>query len=104
MVIIAPQLQDFFATRFSWVRRIFIAQYGFDIFNNWLFVRGGRAMSEFFFHTGDLKIVDAGMVDGSGRGVTRISKVLRKLQSGYLYNYVFIMIIGLLGFLIWLVY
>ena len=104
MVIIAPQCQTFFAKRFSWIRRIFIAQYGFDLFNDWFFVRGGRRMSEFFFHTGDLKILDSGMVDGSGRGVTRISNLLRKLQSGYLYHYVFVMIVGLLGFLIWLVY
>ncbi len=104
MVIVAPQCQTFFAKRFSWIRRLFIAQYGFDIFNNWFFVRGGRAMSEFFFHTGDLKIIDAGMVDGSGRNVSRVSSLLRKLQSGYLYQYVFVMIVGLLGFLIWLVW
>jgi NADH-quinone oxidoreductase subunit L len=104
MVIVAPQCQTFFAKRFSWIRRIFIAQYGFDIFNDWFFVRGAKKMSEFFFHTGDLKILDSGMVDGSGRGVTRISNLLRQLQSGYLYHYVFVMIVGLLGFLIWLVY
>lgn len=104
MVIIAPQLQTVFATRFSWLRRLLLAQYGFDMFNNWFFVRGSRVMSQFFFHTGDLKIIDAGLVNGSGRGVSRISSWLRKLQSGYLYHYVFVMIIGLLGLLIWLMY
>lgn len=104
MVIVAPQWQAILAKRFSWIHRVFVAQYGFDLFNNWFFVRGGKKMSEFFFHTGDLKILDAGMVDGSGHGVTRISTILRKLQSGYLYHYVFVMIVGLLGFLIWLIY
>lgn len=104
MVIIAPQLQTVFATRFSWLRRLLLAQYGFDMFNNWFFVRGSRAMSNFFFHTGDLKIIDAGMVNGTGRGVSRVSSWLRKLQSGYLYHYVFVMIIGLLGLMIWLMY
>lgn len=104
MVIIAPTFADILARRFSWIRRLLIAQYGFDIFNNWFFVRGGRALSQFFFHTGDLKVIDAGMVDGSGRGIARISNIVRKLQSGYLYNYVLIMIIGLLGLLIWLVW
>jgi NADH-quinone oxidoreductase subunit L len=104
MVIVAPKTADFFARRLSWIRRLFVAQYGFDIFNNWFFVRGTRVLSYFFFHTGDLKVLDAGMVDGSGHGITRISRVLRKLQSGYLYNYVLIMIIGLLGLLVWLVY
>ena len=61
-------------------------------------------MSEFFFHTGDLKMVDAGMVDGSGRNVTRLSQLLRKFQSGYLYHYLLMMVIGLLGLLVWMVY
>lgn len=104
LVVVMPRSQDFFAKHFSLIRRIFIAQYGFDLLNNWIFVRGGRKMSEFFFHTGDLKILDSGMVDGSGRGVTKISYLLRKLQSGYLYHYLLIMIVGLLGFLVWLVY
>ena len=103
-VIAAPKLNGFFYDRLSWVRRILTAQYGFDIFNHWFFVRGGRAMSEFFFHTGDLKMVDAGMVDGSGRNVTRLSQLLRKFQSGYLYHYLLMMVIGLLGLLVWMVY
>ena len=103
-VILAPKTNGFFYRRLSWIRNILVAQYGFDIFNNWFFTRGTLKMSEFFFHTGDLKIVDAGMVDGSGRGITRISSVLRKLQSGYLYHYALIMIVGLLGLLIWMIY
>jgi NADH-quinone oxidoreductase subunit L len=93
-----------FRKYFSWVYRLLVAQYGFDIFNQWFFVRGTRRMSEFFYHVGDLKVIDSGMVDGSGYGVARISQWLRKLQSGYLYHYVFVMIAGLLGFLIWLVW
>lgn len=103
-VIALPQIGVFFRKYFSWLHRILVAQYGFDTFNNWVFVRGARRMSEFFYHIGDLKVIDSGMVDGSGRGVARVSQLLRKLQSGYLYHYVFIMIVGLLGFLIWLVY
>jgi NADH-quinone oxidoreductase subunit L len=103
-VIALPQMAVFFRKYFSWLHRILVAQYGFDIFNNWIFVRGARRLSEFFYQVGDLKVIDSGMVDGSGRGVARISQLLRKLQSGYLYHYVFMMIVGLLGFLVWLVY
>ena len=103
-VILCPKLNGFFYKRFSWIRRLLLAQYGFDLFNHWLFVRGTVKMSEFFFHTGDMKVLDAGIVDGSGHGVSAISRLLRKLQSGYLYPYALIMIIGLLGLLIWVVY
>lgn len=103
-VIAAPQLNGFFYNRFSWIRRLLVAQYGFDLLNNWLFVKGAIKMSEFFFHTGDLKVLDAGMVDGSGHGISAVSRLLRKLQSGYLYHYALMMIMGLLGLLIWMIY
>lgn len=103
-VIVLPKTNMFFYQRFSWVRKLLTAQYGFDAFNDFIFVRGTRKMCEFFFHTGDLKVLDAGMVDGSGRGVAFISRLLRKLQSGYLYHYLLMMIIGMLALMVWLIY
>lgn len=103
-VIALPKLSEFFASRFAWIRKILMYQYGFDLFNQWVLVRGTKMLSYFFYHTGDLTVLDEGMVDGSGRYMTRLSQVLRKLQSGYLYHYVLVMMIGLLGFLIWLIF
>ena len=84
--------------------KILRANYGFDQFNDRILVPMVKVCSEFFFHKTDLKFIDSFMVDGSGRGVSQISRLLRKLQSGYLYHYVFIMIIGLLGLLVWRIY
>ena len=103
-IIIAPKINVFCAQRFSWVRKILVYQYGFDLLNYWVFERGTQKMSNLFYHIGDEKLLDDGMVDGSGRIVTRISEFLRKFQSGYLYHYVFVMIAGLLGFLVWLIF
>ncbi len=80
-----------------------MAKYGFDAFNWIVFVRGGRALANLFFRVGDLKVLDHFIVDGSGRNATRVARFMRRLQSGYLYHYVFVMILGLLAFLIWLV-
>ncbi len=103
-VIIAPKINIFFAKYFNWIRKILIYQYGFDAFNKLVFERGTQIMSRFFYHIGDEKILDEGMVDGAGRNVARVSELLRKFQSGYLYHYVLAMIIGLLGFLVWLIF
>lgn len=103
-VIIAPQLGPVLLKRLPWLHRILVAQYGFDLFNDWVFVRGSRKLSNFFYRVGDLKVIDSGMVDGSGRGVAFFSRALRKIQSGYLYQYVFVMIAGVLLFLIWLIF
>jgi len=103
-IIVWPGINAFFDRRFSWIRNVLVYQYGFDLLNHWFFERGTRKISYFFYHITDLKILDSGMVDGSGRNITRLSIWLRKLQSGYLYHYVGAMIIGLLGFLIWLIF
>jgi NADH-quinone oxidoreductase subunit L len=104
VVIIAPQVREWMMKRFSWVYRFLVNQYGFDLFNDFVFTRGTRKIANFFFNVGDLKILDHYMVDGSGRNMTRISKMVRRLQSGYLYHYAFVMIIGLLGFMVWLIW
>lgn len=104
VVVAKPQVAGFFSTRFSYITRFLEVQYGFEAFNDWAFVKGTRAISHFFFHTGDLKIVDRGVVDGTGRRIMRLANRLRKLQTGYLYHYVLMMVIGLLALLVWLVW
>ena len=103
MTIARPCIPRFLEQRLPWLHRILAAKYGFDTFNWFVFVRGGRALANFFFRVGDLKILDHFIVDASGRNATRVAQLMRRLQSGYLYHYVFVMILGLLIFLIWLV-
>ena len=101
-VIAFPKLPELLKKYLPFVHYSLTKQYGFDAFNHLFFVRGTKRLSRWFYEYGDLKCVDSIMVDGVGRNVTRISKLLRKMQSGYLYHYVFSMIIGLLIFLFWL--
>lgn len=103
MTIARPYIPRLLRQRLPWLHQILVAKYGFDKLNWFVFVRGGRALANFFFRVGDLKILDHFIVDGSGRNTTRVARLMRRLQSGYLYHYVFIMILGLLTFLIWLV-
>jgi NADH-quinone oxidoreductase subunit L len=50
----------------------------------------------------DMAIIDGVMVNGTARLVAGISAKLRKIQSGYLYHYVFVMVFGLMFLLGWL--
>lgn len=99
-----PSLPAILAKRFNLLYQIMLHKYGFDAFNDLVFVRGTRRMSNFFFKVADVKVIDDWIVNGSGRGVARLSRVLRRMQTGYLYHYAFAMIIGLLGFSIWLIW
>ncbi|MCW5589563.1 MAG: NADH-quinone oxidoreductase subunit L [Legionellales bacterium] len=98
-----PQLPTKVARKMEIIYLILINKYGFDYFNDVIFVRGSRRLGSFFYKVSDLIFIDGFFVNGSGRLVNRLSSMIRRLQSGYLYHYAFVMVIGLLFFLCWLV-
>lgn len=100
--IVLPNLPIWLIRRFIWLNRALVNKYGFDTFNERVFVRGSRLMSHFFFHVMDVKVIDDLLVDGSGRGISRLSTWMRRLQSGYVYHYALAMILGLFAFLVWM--
>lgn len=88
--------------RFKWAYDILINKYGFDTFNSLVFVKGGGFLCNFFYYITDKKMLDGWLVNGTGREINRIARVMRRLQTGYLYHYAFAMIIGLVIMLSWL--
>lgn len=102
--LVAPQIPAIAQQRLPWLYKILVYKYGFDAFNQFFFVRGTQWISEVFYRYGDLKLIDDGLVDNTGRGMVILAKVLRVFQSGYLYHYVLVMIIGLVAFLLWVLF
>ncbi len=78
--------------------------YGFDRFNEIVFVEGTKKLGAFFSSSVDKKVIDTGMVTRTFMSVYRSAKLLRRAQTGYLYHYAFVMIFGLLGMLIWVLW
>lgn len=99
-----PSIPRVLQERAKWFYRILVDKYGFDALNNLVFVRGSQTLSNFLYRQADLKMIDDTFVNGSGRTVERFSRLLRKLQSGYLYHYAFAMILGLCIFLFWMLW
>lgn len=97
-----PSIPGYCAHRLSGLYHLLLKKYGFDDFNQYVFVKGGQRLAQTLFVVGDEKVLDHGMVNGSGRVIAWCSRTLRKLQSGYLYHYAFAMIISLLVLLAWL--
>ena len=79
--------------------KILIHKYGFD----WLYLKGfarlGVGAGRLLSNLGDRILIDGVIVNGSAMFVKTVSDQIRKVQSGYLYQYAFAMIIGLLGLL-----
>ena len=76
-------------------------KYGFDDFNQIVFVRGTRKLGEFFYIVSDLKMIDGIFVNGSGQFIRWFARVARFMQTGYVYHYALAMIMGLVIFLGW---
>lgn len=101
--VVYPQLPALFSARFTWLYTILIKKYGFDAFNNLVFVKGTRALGQFFYRVGDQRIIDGLFVNGAGKTVRWMAVQGKKFQSGYIFHYTTVMVLGLLGFLCWLI-
>ena len=96
MYIKYPQIPALLAERCSLLHRILLNKYGLDDFNQAVFAGGSRRIGQALWQFGDVRIIDGFLVNGTAAAVRWFSGVVRTLQSGYLYDYAFAMIIGLL--------
>jgi len=69
-------------------------KYYLDRFNDWFFAAGARLLGRGLWTGGDVALIDGLLVNGSARLVGWFSTVVRRLQSGLIYHYAFVMIIG----------
>lgn len=99
--LVFPKVPGVLANRLPWLYEILVQKYGFDRLNEVVFVKGTSILSHFFYRFADMKIIDQFFVNGSGTRVEKLSGLIRRIQSGYLYHYALVMILGLVGFLIW---
>ncbi|MDH3694825.1 MAG: NADH-quinone oxidoreductase subunit L [Gammaproteobacteria bacterium] len=90
-----PELPSKIAGQFSWAYTILDKKYGFDEFNQTVFADGARKLGDWLWRFSDMRFIDGFVVNGSARAVAWVSSVVRHVQSGYVYHYAFVMIIGL---------
>ncbi len=91
-----PAVPAQIAERFSVLHKLLIEKYYFDSFNQTIFADGTRKIGEQFWRIGDVRIIDGFFVNGTALTIRWFSGIVRTLQSGYLYDYAFAMILGLL--------
>ncbi len=69
-----------------------------------VFAGGSRGIGQLFYQVGDQKLIDGLMVNGTAKSIGWFSGVIRVIQTGRLYTYAFVMIIGLAIMLGWVVF
>ena len=96
MYIKRPDFPDKLTAHTRVVYDILVRKYGFDELYQFLFAGGARGIGGLLWRLGDQGVIDGLIVNGTARAVARFSGFARKVQSGFLYDYAFAMIIGLL--------
>lgn len=97
-----PEVPGMLRSRMSGLYELLDRKYYFDDLYIRGFAAGGRRAGRFLWQKGDDFLIDGVLVNGTAQSVGRLSTVLRRIQTGYLYHYAFAMIIGLTLFLGWL--
>jgi NADH-quinone oxidoreductase subunit L len=82
------------AKRFRGAYLFLLNAWYFDALYDALFVRPAKRLGRFLWKTGDGAIIDGIGPDGIAARVIDITNRVVKLQSGYIYHYAFVMLIG----------
>jgi len=99
--MINPRVPAWFYNKFKFLHTLLDNKYYMDAFNQAVFAKGARMLGTGLWQVGDRTIIDGLVVNGSAKLVGWISKLVREGQTGYIYHYAFVMIIGILGFLVY---
>jgi NADH-quinone oxidoreductase subunit L len=76
-------------------------KYGFDELYAWLFAGGARTVGQGFWRAGDQTLIDGLMVNGSASVTRWFSGVVSLLQSGMIYRYASMMLMGVVILAFW---
>jgi NADH-quinone oxidoreductase subunit L len=99
-----PDLAGVVRGRVSGLYNLLDRKYYFDDLYIKGFAAGGRGLGQFLWKVGDERVIDGAAVNGTAQSIRRFAGALRRVQTGYLYDYAFAMIIGLTLFLGWLLW
>ncbi len=73
----------------------------FDELYDLIFVKGAKALGDLFWKGGDQKIIDGLGPDGVSAVSYLTGKEVGRIQTGYVYHYAFVMLLGVAGLLTW---
>jgi NADH-quinone oxidoreductase subunit L len=105
MYMINPALPAAIKRNVGPIYKLLENKYYMDWFNENVISPAARALGMAFWKAGDQAVIDGAVVNGSWRIVGWVSGVVRKIQTGYLYDYALTMVLGvfvLMTYFVWL--
>ncbi|MDY0747498.1 NADH-quinone oxidoreductase subunit L [Paucibacter sp. R3-3] len=99
--MVAPVIPATFARVLRPVIVILENKYFFDWFNENVLARLARGLGTGLWKGGDQAIIDGLVINGSAKTVGGIAGLVRRVQTGHLYWYALVMILGVIGLMTW---
>jgi NADH-quinone oxidoreductase subunit L len=96
-----PTLPRRLAGRFQGLYRFLLNKWYFDELYDRIFVRPAKAIGYGLWKSGDGDVIDGIGPDGISAAIVQIARRAGRLQSGYIYHYAFVMLIGVAAFITW---
>jgi NADH-quinone oxidoreductase subunit L len=90
------------AANFQPLYKFLLNKWYFDELYNLIFIRPAFWLGRLFWKGGDESIIDRFGPNGSAAIVQLGSRAAVRMQSGYLYSYALVMLLGLVGFISWM--
>ncbi|MFN4030491.1 MAG: NADH-quinone oxidoreductase subunit L [Acidovorax temperans] len=104
MYMVNPALPAGIKARVQPLYRLLENKYYLDWINENILAKGARALGVGLWKIGDQAIIDGGVVNGSWKLVGAISGVVRWVQSGFIFHYALVMILGVFALMTWFVW
>ncbi|WP_066548177.1 MULTISPECIES: NADH-quinone oxidoreductase subunit L [unclassified Sphingomonas] len=101
--LLRPGFPAQFVEQFRILHRFLLNKWYFDELYGHLFVRPALAFGRLFWKQGDEGTIDRFGPNGSAALVMAGTRAAAKLQSGYVYSYAFVMLIGLTAAVTWII-
>ncbi len=105
MYMVNPAVPAAIRKRFDAIYVLLENKYYMDWFNENVIAPAARGLGVALWKAGDQRLIDGACVNGSWRLVGWISGVVRKVQTGFLYDYALTMVLGvfvLMTYFVWL--
>ena len=96
-----PSIPAAIKARFEPVYTLLDNKYYMDWFNEHVLAAGARLLGTGLWKGGDVGLIDGVVVNGSARAVGAIAQFTRLMQTGYLYFYALVMLLGIFGLMTW---
>jgi NADH-quinone oxidoreductase subunit L len=96
-----PSIPAAIKARFEWVYKLLDNKYYMDWFNEHVLSAGARLLGMGLWKGGDVALIDGVMINGSARAVGAIAQLTRLFQTGHLYFYALVMLLGIFALMTW---